>query len=218
MGGEACMTLESLTERLAERLAQPLPGAAAHVRLAPRPRPGWKPGRWPDETRPGAGLLLIFPRGELLNLVLTVRSKHLPSHRGQVSLPGGAVEAGETIEEAALREAEEEVGITPSEVRVLGRLSALHIPASGYVLHPVAGVAGTRPDLRPAPGEVERILEVPLEDLLDPAHIRVESWVLRGQPCDVPFFLLDGEKVWGATAMILAEFLRILGADPDPWR
>jgi len=212
------MSLDELAAKLVERLAQPLPAADAHVRLAPRPRPGWKPGALPAATRPGAGLVLFHPHDGVPHVVLTVRSKHLPSHRGQVSLPGGAVESGETIEEAALREAEEEVGLARAEVRVLGRLSPLHIPASGYILYPVVGVTVLRTALTPAEAEVERILEIALGDLMDPERLRVESREMRGQPVEVPFFLLGGEKVWGATAMILAELLQVLGADPDPWR
>lgn len=212
------MTLEELTSALVERLRQPLPGPEAQVLLAPRPRPGWKPGRWPEQSRTGAGLILIFPKGGVPNVLLTLRSTQVPSHRGQVSLPGGAVEPGETIEEAALREAAEETGVDPASVRILGALTALHIPASGFVLHPVVGVSASRPELRPAPGEVARILEVPLRTIADPASLRVETRRIRGQRCDVPHFFLDGEVVWGATAMILAELVALLGPSPDPWR
>ncbi len=212
------MTLTELEGRLRTALGKPKPGAEAHVLLSPRPRPGWRPGRLPEESRAGAGLMLFYPVDRRVHLVLTVRAKHLPSHRGQVSLPGGAVEPDETVEAAALREAEEELGVEPGQVRVLGLLTPLHIPASGYVLHPVLGVTDTRPDLRPAEGEVERMLEVPFEDLTDPARMRTERRVLRGESCLVPYFDLGGEQVWGATAMVLAELLCLLGERPDPWR
>ena len=143
--------------------------------------------------------------------MLTVRAKHLPSHRGQVSFPGGAVEVGESVVEAALREAQEEVGVGPRVVRVAGELSPLHIPASGYVLHPVVAVASETPCFVAATGEVERVLEVPLEHLADRSRLRIERRLLRGLPCDVPYFDLEGEKVWGATAMVLAEFLGVMG-------
>jgi 8-oxo-dGTP pyrophosphatase MutT (NUDIX family) len=208
--------LADLSGRIAAALRADLPGPAAQQRLAPRPRPGWKPGRLPGASRAGAALLLLYGPGA--TLVLTLRARHLPSHRGQVSLPGGAVEPGETAETAALREASEEVGVDPAAVRLLGRLTPLHIPASGFVLQPVVGVVEARPALTPAPGEVERILEIPLAALVDPACVVVEPWPLRGEVCQVPYFHLDGERVWGATAMVLSEFLCALGAPPDPWR
>jgi len=204
-------------ETMRDALSRPLPGSGAHVLMSPRPRPGWKPGRLPGDSRPGAGLVLLYPRDGATHIVLTVRARHLPSHRGQVSFPGGAVEPGESVREAALREAREEVGVDPGIVRVAGEATPLHIPASGYVLHPVVGFAASAPAFRAAPGEVERILEVPFREVADPERMKVEPRVLRGLPCDVPFFDLAGEKVWGATAMVLAELLQALGCSPDPW-
>jgi len=148
---------------------------------------------------------------------LTVRHDDLPQHAGQVSLPGGAREPDEDLTAAALREGEEEVGLDPKSLRVLGHLSPLHIPASGFVLHPVVAHGEDRPTLHPADGEVERILEVSLGELRDPARIRVERRFLQDRHYDVPYFDLHGEKVWGATAMVLAELLWLLGSPPDPW-
>src|SRR4029453_14685542 len=99
----------------------------------------------PPEVRQAAGLALLYPRGDDTALLLTVRGAHLANHQGQISLPGGAVEAGETIEDAALREAEEEVGLLRTEVAVRLRLTPLHIPVSRYVLHPVVATAASPP-------------------------------------------------------------------------
>ena len=153
---------------------------------------------------------MLFPAGATVHLLLTVRSSLLPSHAGQVSLPGGAVESGEAIEHAALREAHEETGVEPSEVRLLGRLTPLHIPVSGFVLHPVVGATDVRPQFRIADGEVEQLLEPSLEELLDPECVQrwARSW--DGLFQDVPYFAFDGLRIWGATAMVLAEFLEIV--------
>ena len=211
------MRIEDAESRLTRALGRKLPGPAAQKLLAPRPRRGWQPGATPADCRHGAGLLLLYPQGDETQLLLTKRNIHLPQHAGQVSLPGGTVEPNETIEQGALREAQEEVGLEPDAVRLLGQLSPLHIPVSRFVLHPVVGIADTRPDLKADVREVERLLEGRLSHIGDPRNYSIESREFRGGFYRVPFIPLDGEKVWGATAMVLAEFLVILGYRPDPW-
>ncbi len=203
-------SLPDLERRLRLALAGTLPGVEAQRRMAPIPRPGWLPGRSPEESRPAAALLLLFPAASPAHVLLTVRSSQLPSHAGQVSLPGGAVEDGESLEQAALREASEETGVDPAAVRVLGRLTPLHIPVSGFVLNTVVGVTDARPDFRLAGTEVDQILEPGLDHLLDPAAVRRIPHLRDGLFHDVPYFAVDGVQVWGATAMVLAEFLEIV--------
>ncbi len=197
-----------------------LPGVEAQLRMAPQPRGGWKPGFAPDAARIAAALLLLFPAGGRAAVLLTKRASALPNHAGQVSLPGGAVDPGESIEEAALREAEEEVGLFRADVRVIGRLTPLHIPVSGFVLHPVVGTAASQPSMRPQPGEVDRIIEAPVDQLLAPRRHRRVNRMRDGIEFEMPYFDLDGEEVWGATAMVLAEFAALLGVrvSPSPGR
>src|SRR5439155_27387675 len=178
-----------------------LPGAAAHARMAPRPRYEWPAGLNAARARRAAGLLLVYPIDARPHLVLTVRSDGLGRHGGQVSLPGGVTEPGETFEQAALREAHEEVALSPAGVRVLGALTPLDIPVSGFRLHPIVASVDQRPDLRPSDGEVSRILEVPLAELIEPSTKVAVSRVRDGQEFIVPVFQIDGVEVWGATAM-----------------
>lgn len=182
--------------------------------MAPRPRVGWDPHHFPDGLREGAALLLVYPIDGNPHVLLTVRGSKLRKHTGQVSFPGGSVDPHESFESAALREASEEVGIVSDSVRVLGRLTPLHIPVSGYRLHPIVGIVDERPALVAAEWEVAEILEVPVDDLRDPQRIRRETQTrdANGQKYDVeiPYFAVDEHKVWGATAMALAEFLALL--------
>ena len=97
--------VESLCSALRTALAGPLPKAAAHARMAPRPRIGWKPDILPPNCRDAAALLLLYPRNDTAHMVLTVRTDDLPTHPGEVSFPGGGLQSNETTVEAALREA-----------------------------------------------------------------------------------------------------------------
>jgi 8-oxo-dGTP pyrophosphatase MutT (NUDIX family) len=198
-------------ERLRAALAEPLPGAKAQRAMASLPRPGWKPGQVPEGARPAGVLILLYPVEREAWLPLTVRTQDVESHRGQVSLPGGALEAGESSEAGALREAEEEVGIPAGEVEVLGRLTPLYVPPSGFAVQPVVGALPRRPSFRPEPAEVERVLETPLGALARSAVERREREDGRGM---IPFFPVEGQRVWGATAMILAELVSLLGFRP----
>jgi 8-oxo-dGTP pyrophosphatase MutT (NUDIX family) len=209
------LSLSDVLDRVTSGLAA-LPGAEAQQRMAPVPRRGWRPGLFPEDARPAASLLLIYASDGGPAILLTKRSAALPTHRGQVSMPGGAVDPGETLEQAALREALEEVGLPSNGVRILGRLSPMHIPVSGFVLHPVVATLDGRPALHIASGEVDRLIEVRVRDLVDPARHRRTTRVRDGLEFDMPYFDLDGEEVWGATAMVLAEFSTILGVPPDP--
>jgi 8-oxo-dGTP pyrophosphatase MutT (NUDIX family) len=212
-------SLADIEARLRAGLAAALPGADAQMRLSPRPaRADWRPGRFPAEARRAAGLILLYPAAGSGGpaLPLTLRAGGL-RHGGQISLPGGVIDPGESIEAAALREAHEEIGVAPPAVEPLGGLTPVHIAVSGFVLHPIVGLARERPAFRPAVQEVDAILEVPLGDLLDASRLRRGTLLRDGLEIEYPYFDLLGHHVWGATAMVLAEFSWLLGVQPAPW-
>jgi 8-oxo-dGTP pyrophosphatase MutT (NUDIX family) len=201
---------------LRERLAGTLPGIEAQMRFAPvPPHAGWRAGHYPADARTAAALLLLYPHESGGAVALTVRASGLTRHAGQISLPGGATDPGETLVQAALREAAEEIGVEPAAVRVLGELTPVHVLVSGFTLHPIVGITDRRPDFRAAPGEVEAILEVSLDDLRDASRIRQGTRIREGVAVEYPYFDLLGHQVWGATAMVLGEFICLL-ADTEP--
>lgn len=203
-------SFEDCVEYLRQRLETSLPGTEAQLTMAPIYRQDPSMASIADKACREAGVLaLLFPVDETPHLLLTVRRPDLADHAGQVSFPGGQREGSETLKEAALREAHEEVGLPPEAVQMLGALTPLYIPPSNYCVHPFVGAAPAPPPLSPQDAEVATILRVPLAHLLDPATRRVEPWTLRGQTIDVPFYEVETQSVWGATAMMLAELLAL---------
>jgi 8-oxo-dGTP pyrophosphatase MutT (NUDIX family) len=204
------VNFEATLDRIREGLQRPLPGAAAQDLLTPIPRREW-PQNWnPARIRNAAGLLLLFPIDQRAHIVLTLRSDAV-RHGGQVSMPGGVVEPGETFEQAALREAHEEVGLAHQDVEILGALTPIDIPVSGFRLHPIVAAAAQRPALLPADAEVARILEVDLENLLDQEAVAWRPMTRDNTTRNVPCLPAGGADIWGATAMVLAELLTLLG-------
>jgi 8-oxo-dGTP pyrophosphatase MutT (NUDIX family) len=204
----------TLEDQIRRRLREPLPGADTHLKFAPTPRiKSWDPGAYPPQARRAATLLLIYPGANGPSIVLTRRRADLPEHAGQISLPGGGIDAGESPEQAAVREAHEEIGVPASALRVVGSLSTLWVIVSGFVVHPIVAIADTRPEFAPSPREVDTIIEAPVAALQDPSIVKWGRRVREGMVVACPYFAVDGHHVWGATAMMLGEFCTAL--DPS---
>jgi len=207
--------MDSLPRALKRALAAPLPGLKAQLRMAPRFRDSTDLQIQRDGLRHAAALLLLYPHAGQWHVPLTVRGANLRHHTGQVSLPGGRLDEGESVEQAALREAHEEIGVPAAGVEVLGHLTPLPVAVSGHLLHPVVGVATGRPAFVLHEHEVEALIEVPLANLRRGEvfwEVRARKRAPFGE-MDVPYFDVGSPvHVWGATAMVLAEFLAVLEA------
>lgn len=183
-----------------------LPGEEAQLKMSPDHR-GESVGS--EEPVPAAVLVLIYPLEGMTGLVFMKRNTYEGHHSGQVSFPGGAWEHGdESLVATAIRETREEIGVEGS-IEVLGQLTPLHIPVSNYLVTPYVGMTVKRPLFKPDPSEVQYVIEARVEDLMDPACCRSEQWELNGRDIKVPFYLVGNEIIWGATAMMLSEFLQL---------
>jgi len=204
---------DRLPELLKRRLANPLPGAAVDARFGARPTRlhHYDP---PPAARPAAVLILFYPREGAWHLPLTLRPAHLEDHAGQVSLPGGSIEPGETSREAAIREFHEELGAEGHALEPLGTLSTIYVQASRFRIMPWVAVARARPDFHPNPAEVEQLLEVPLLHLLDPANHRSHQRRHEGRTFTAPHFQWQSHQIWGATCLMLGELVMVLEGIP----
>lgn len=167
--------------------------------------------------RGAAVLVALFEEDGAARVILTKRPDTMPSHRGDVAFPGGTRQPGDaSLADAALREAEEEIGLPPTEVTLLGELDTLSTVTSRFLVAPFLGALSGRPVLVADPTEVVRIFDVSLADLLADGVHREEHWGLGSVSRPVHFFDVAGETVWGVTARILADFLTLLTAGRYP--
>lgn len=206
---------ENFAHELAARLStQRLPGRPAQRQLEPGLCYGRHFGPPTHRAREAAVMALIYPHAGEWYLPLTVRPSTLPAHAGQISFPGGAIEAGETTAEAALRELEEELGVRSGDVSLLGPLSPIYVFVSEYRVTPWVAATAARPRFRPSAQEVSELLEVPLAHLNDPTHRGRHTRRQRGIELSVPHIVWGRHRIWGATAMVLNELLAVVNNLP----
>ena len=203
--------MKAMFHNIEKKLTDLKPGLKAQLTMVTDPRPGHKTF---DEVKgsslKAAVLVLLYHWKGRQYLVLTRRSDHMVHHQAQISFPGGCQEYGETVQQTALRETHEELGIPPESIRILGELTPLFVPPSNYCIFPVVAGMDERPAFCPSCKEVAEVIEVPLDHLLDLRNVRREAWIINGIEVMVPFYLFKDYKIWGATAMILAEFVELI--------
>ena len=201
---------DQLPERLRERLRRELPGRMAHREFSPPLAYGRHFGPPAADARCAAVLVLLYPHGDRWRLPLTLRPDHMVDHAGQISLPGGAMESGESPEVCAAREYEEELGTDARGLTLLGRLTPLYIFGSNFCVTPCVAMIERRPDFDPNPAEVAELLELDVDALADPRSRAIEPMRRRGVDYPCPCLRCAEHRIWGATSMMLGEFSRVL--------
>ena len=214
---------EKLINKLRDSLAKELPGIKSWERMAVKSQEGnsieseslQKYSKWLTEEKlsvmkTAAVLIGFFEKGNNWYFPLIKRPMHEKNHPGQIALPGGAKENNETLEETALREAFEEVGIIPNNVEIIGKLTPLPVPVSNYLIYPFVGIINKEPEWKINKDEVAELIILKLDDLIEADNGYSENWDLRGNKVKVPVFKLSDKTIWGATATVLCEMLDLI--------
>ncbi|WP_370087689.1 CoA pyrophosphatase [Ekhidna sp.] len=212
------MNFDELIRFLEKRLQMPMPGTVAHDKMKPKMANG-APLRMKHATPPRKGgvLILLFEENGVAHFPLIQRPNYEGIHSGQMALPGGRYEHTDQDQfQTALRETEEEIGVSRDNVEIIGSLSEFFVAASNYMVLPVIGKIDHRPDFIPEPREVDDIVTPPVHHLIEPQRLKKKEMIVRnGYKLESPYFDLEGRTVWGATAMMLSELVEILKEFPQ---
>ncbi len=195
-------------ENIKKALLEKLPGAASHKKMLLPNRALKAASNKKSTLKQSSVLLLLFIENNELTACLIKRPSHMKHHAGQIALPGGRIEKGETAVETALRETYEEIGIQPNEVEILGSLSEFYVEVSQFQIQPFVGWLNKKPEFKINSNEVEKTILFPIKNFKAPFN-EIELITVSGK-LKVPCIKFDGEIIWGATAMILSEFADIL--------
>ena len=193
--------------KLTKKMNGELPGSTSHETMMVKPR--YK-STGKKTSIPAAVLILLYPIKNKWHFFLTKRTNTVEHHKGQISLPGGMLEKGESHKEAAIRETFEELGVQSEDINIIGPLTPLYIPISNFKIFPFVGWINSTPDLKIQSKEVSKVFSPSILSLMDPQTKKIKDSILLGQKVKIPFFNLKNEVVWGATSMMLSEFKHIL--------
>ena len=209
------MIFYEFIESLKSALALPLPGIQAQLKMTSNRRiREMMEIRQMDKAIKSSVLVLLYPGVEngRANFVLTLRQQYNGVHSGQISLPGGRFEVQDNdLLRTALRETNEEIGIDPAEITIIGKLTQLYIPPSNYLVQPFVGFNIKHPEFKIQIKEVKKIIEIDIQHLMNDSNVMEKEFYTSIGRITAPSFVIDGAIIWGATAMILSEFKEILG-------
>lgn len=202
--------LTSLRMQLVAHLGDSLPGPASQQKFAPDLAYGRHAGPPTFGARQAAVMVLLYPHEGDWFVPTMVRTQAMREHAGQIALPGGSVDAGETSAHTALREFEEELGARREGIDLLGALTPIFVFNSNFHVQPFLAICSVRPNFQPNQGEVAELIEIPLRALLAPENHSSHTIHRRGLTFRAPHIQIGPHRVWGATCMILAEVMEIV--------
>jgi len=206
------MTFETYINKLDIALSGKLPGKEAQMLMSPSDRgERFRSFAEQENAKNSAILILLYPKNGEAHTVFIQRNTYNGHHSGQIAMPGGKSEQGDKDHTAtALREAQEEIGIISNDVKVIGSLSKLYIPVSNINVYPIVGYIDYEPDIKVEPDEVQQALPFAISRLIDKNTVQSEILKIKEFEINAPYYNINGHHLWGATAMIMAEFVEIV--------
>ncbi|MFL2941852.1 MAG: NUDIX hydrolase [Candidatus Poseidoniales archaeon] len=208
-----------MLKNIISNLKKDLPGTKAWARMAVRNSNDdiekrqkyneWLSDKKKDTLKKASVLIALFNQKNELAFPLIKRPLHEKNHPGQIALPGGSQEQNETLENTAKREAYEEMGINPDKTKIIGKLTPLPVPVSGYLIHPYIGILDKEPKWKICEEEVDEFFIVKVSELIRANNGYYETWDMNNKKLDIPIFKVNNQTIWGATASVLSEFIEL---------
>lgn len=206
-----------MLQKIIFNLKKELPGANAWAKMAVRTGKKENVGKYRKlllknkgmKMKKASVLIALFNYEGELAFPLIKRPKHEKNHPGQIALPGGSQENHETSDETALREANEEVGINPNNIDIIGKLTPIPVPVSGYLISPYVGYTKKEPMWNISKNEVDELFILKISELLEADNGYFEEWILNNKKIKVPIFKVQKQTIWGATASVLSELIEL---------
>lgn len=201
--------------QIKEKLQLPLPGVSSHLKMAPPHRAqeiiSHKDN--PENAKKSAVLILFFHENDNLKMIVIRRSVYVGIHSGQIAFPGGRFEEEDIdVRTTALREIEEEIGISEDKIEILGRLSDIYVPPSNFLISVFVGYLSEKPAYKIDEREVDEVIEIPFSDFFKQDIVKQKDFYVNAIKAadNAPFFDVTNAEIWGASAMVISELLEVL--------
>lgn len=202
-------------DELKQKFQLPLPGLASHLKMAPKHRVQDLVNNNDDagNAKKSAVMILFFHEADKLKMIVIRRSSYVGVHSGQIAFPGGRFEVEDIdVQTTALREIEEEIGISRDDIEIVGRLSDIYVPPSNFMISVFAGYLKEKPSYKMQEREVDEVIEIPVCEFFNPEVIKQKDFYVNSikAASSAPYFDVSNAEIWGASAMVISELVDIL--------